>query len=123
MRKKDYISTYGYVYDYDYRSGCEYHGGIYYDKEGETCSMAIEVEYFVDGARYTVTSSNASSNPKLIGSKVEVKYDPSSPDKSFIGGKDDGDIIVLIAGCIMGIAGIAVFVDVTRKFLKSENTI
>ena len=119
VRKKDYVSVDGYVYDYDYRDGCEYYDGYYYDEEDETCMMAIKVEYFVSNNRYTITSSSASSYPKSIGSKVEVKYNPTNPSNAFISGKDDGDVIILVVSSLIGVVGILALFSAINGYKKS----
>lgn len=115
VRKKDYISIDGYIYDYIYSDGCDYD---YYEDNNESCMMTPLVEYFVDGVRYTVKSKSSSTHPKFIGTKVEVKYNQENPDDSFISGKDSGEILVLIASVFFGVCGLLALFSSIKGYLR-----
>lgn len=118
VRKKDYISVDGYVYDYIYSDGCDYYDDYYDDNDNESCMMTPLVEYFVDGFRYTVKSKGSSTHPKFIGTKVEVKYNQENPEDSFIAGKDSGEVVVLVLSILFGVCGVLALFSSIKGYLK-----
>lgn len=80
---------------------------------------AIIVEYQVNGNTYTKTSNAYSNTPKSIGTKVDIKYNPSSPSDA-IWVSDSTNIVMPLFGGVFTLVGIIVVVMSAKKMKNGE---
>ena len=70
--------------------------------------MFSEIAKFeVDGRWYEARAKSKSTTPLLVGTKVEVKYDQSNPNNSYIYKKGD-DVLLIVIGVFFGGAGLLI---------------
>lgn len=116
VKHADYVTTTGYVYDYD----------EYWDSSEGHYMYKIIVKYEVNDEEYFVKSNSSTNIPKRLDSYVEVKYNPDNPSESFISGKDDSSWIVLVVGIVFPLASVLLLYNGAKmpsEKKKIENSI
>lgn len=96
-RTDNFIETNGVVVDY-HETWSDESGYLY----------AEIVKFNVNGVKYTCSSKSYSTYPKIIGSSMEVKYNPLNPKDAVAGSTSDSIFIYVVCG-IVALAGIIVF--------------
>lgn len=103
-KKKTYIETVSYVYDYDFKN---------LGKEA-----AIIVRYEVDGITYHAVSASYSNHPEIIGTPVIIRYNPNNPQDIIW---DSNPVSYVLFGVLSGvfiIAGAASYFYKGNKHVK-----
>lgn len=104
---KNFVETTATIIDYDY------------DHEG---LAAIIVEYTVDNQKYQDMSDYRSSNPKSIGSSIEIKYNPDYPNE-VIWSNGFTNVLIIIMGIVFTIFGaIGVFKSINSGLAEGFNS-
>ena len=93
-RTNSFIQTTGIVVDYQ---------ETWSDESGYLYSEIVE--FNVNGITYVCTSKSSSNYPKIIGSSMEVKYNPLNPKDAVAGSTSDSIVVYIICG-VVGFAGI-----------------
>lgn len=106
----NYEITVGIVVDYrkDYEPSTNdrEHGSPYLD---EDYIYAPIIEYEINDKVYTYESQEYSRNPKMIGSLVEMAYDPENPNVVIMD-RTKGNIAGYIIGTILTLTGPAIII-------------
>ena len=107
LKEKEYIETEGTVINH--RES---------DSEDET--FAIVVEYQVGNQKYQKTSSEYTSSPKQIGSKVIIKYNPTNPSEAIFKG-DKSSFMIILIGVAFTVCGIIAEITTLQYKNKIKN--
>lgn len=116
---EDYVSVVGVVVDYNEKFDVNNENEPTYDFLDEDYVYAIIVEYEVDGKFYIAYSDDYSRKPLMIGSVVEVSYDPSKPSIGVINKTADSVNGYFFGGIFLAVGPI-VFIIAVVYDLKSK---
>ena len=111
-RHSGYLETIGTIVDsyekYDYLNG-----------EYEYC-YAI-AEYYVDGKRYTITSSDNSEGGYVsLGKEVTILYNPDNPNEAVFEKSDFSHWVAIAAMGLFGFIGVILIVVGVVKLIKEK---
>ena len=108
---KNYETTTGVVKDYYMK----------YSSEGNVMYSEI-AQFEVNGRWYEAVSKSQTSTPRMVGSSVQIKYNPNNPNDSYIYKKID-DYIGLIVGAVFGVVGVILLVSGVKEYISGGTQI
>ena len=110
-RTEDFITTQGVVVDYHEKY--DYDSGYLYSEI---------VVYEVDGVKYEHSSGSYSNIPRVIGSYMEVKYNPLNPKDAVVGSVSQ-NIFIYVIGGVFGLVGvILIFTGAKSGFISGNRS-
>ena len=91
------------------------------DEEGADYSNLVTfvIEYMVDDVNYQIESSN-SRIIRFKGTTVHVKYNPNNPEDAYVAEDTNSGLILVIAGAVLILVGVASCLIVFNKFKDVE---